>query len=191
MGQLFKGFSQILKFEFIELCKEEINKIIKQFGCGTREEISYISTISEYLGGIVRGMKHWSFQLQKDLIEYILNIFNIGLEKCSLNCIDEWCESIEFILSDKDPRRLKWLRNLLFSKFESLSLNETSESKYLKYLYSYTNAIYWRDPNLKNLILKKLSNHLDHPYEQIRESISSFFSVVIYLFFFYFYLLDF
>eukprot|EP01080_Neovahlkampfia_damariscottae_P004215 gene4215-7552_t len=178
MAQLFKGFTQILQNDFILICKDEINNCMKHFGSGIREEISYVSTISEYLSGVIRGMKHWPIKLQKENIPYLIEIFENGLENSTLNCIDEWCECIEFILSDKDPRRVKWLRDLLYSKFEHLSLNETSESKYLKYLYSYTNAIYWRDPNLKNLILKKLTNYLDHPYEQIRESISSFFSVI-------------
>jgi hypothetical protein len=105
-------------------------------------------------------------------------IFEKGIDKCSLNCIDEWCESIEYSISDKDPRRVIWMRELLFDKVEKLSLNEISQSKYLKYLYSFTNSVYWRDPDLKISILKKFENYFHHPYEQMRESISNFSSII-------------
>jgi hypothetical protein len=106
------------------------------------------------------------------------SIFEKGIDKCSLNCIDEWCESIEYAVSDKDPRRVLWMRDLLFDKVEKLSLNEISQSKYLKYLYSFTNSVYWRDPDLKISILKKFENYFHHPYEQMRESISNFSSII-------------
>lgn len=87
------------------------------------------------------------------------------LDKCSLNCVEEWCECIEFSVCDKDPRRCKWIRgtkiiimivnytDLLIEKFEKYVGTESStQQRYLKYMYSYINAVYWRDPKTSGII---------------------------------------
>jgi hypothetical protein len=58
-AQLFKGFSQILQDDFLTMCKNELKNLLKHVGSSTREEIFYVTTLSEFIGGMIRGMKHW------------------------------------------------------------------------------------------------------------------------------------
>lgn len=170
-AQTFKGFVQVYREEFIETIKPYLNELLNEAGSGKREEIFYMSSAAELIGGIVRGIKHWPFESQNKVIEYLISIFDV-LDKCSVACIDEWCQCIEFCSSDRDPRRLKWLGEYLFSKFEKSISNETSQARYLKYYFSILDSIYWRDPKQTKKMITVLKDYIHHPYEQVREIIS-------------------
>jgi hypothetical protein len=63
---LSQGFSQILQDDFLTMCKNELKNLLKHVGSSTREEIFHVTTLSEFIGGMIRGMKHWSNMEMKD-----------------------------------------------------------------------------------------------------------------------------
>jgi proteasome activator subunit 4 len=170
-AQMWKGFIQIWKMDFFKMIQPMLNELLKQAGSAIREEIHYMTTSSEIMAGIVRGIKHWKWDDQQIVAEYFKTALSV-LDTCSLNCIDEFSECIEFCVTDRDPRRIVWLRNILISKVETSLGRDSQQAKYLKYLYSYVNGVYWRDPETCQGIMKLLKNYLDFPYEQVREVIS-------------------
>lgn len=184
--QLFKGFFQVFGPHFLEITKKHFEDLASRAGSGKQEELHYMSLGSEYVSGLVRGMKHWTYQDQANTYEYLLPVLDKILQETSMNCVGEWCECFEFAVCDKDPRRVKWIRDFMFDKFETIVGNVDDKSlpsssiqvRYLRYLYGIVGETSWRDPDTLNRLLSILKKHLAHPYEQVREYISVFLSMI-------------
>lgn len=55
----------------------------------------------------------------------------------------------------------------------------SSQVRYLRYFYCVSGEMSWRDAtSLEQVLLQVLSQHLYHPYQQVREYISLFVSLV-------------
>ncbi len=184
--QLFKGFFQLFGPQFLEMTKTHFEKLTAIAGTGRQEELHHMSLGAEFVGGLIRGMKHWTFDEQVATYNYLLPVLDKLLQDTSMNCVGEWCECFEFAVCDKDPRRVKWIRDFLYQKFltvvakvEDKSLPSSStQVRYLRYLYAVVGETSWRDPNTLNSLLSILKGHLAHPYEQVREYISVYLSTI-------------
>ncbi|KAL9658080.1 hypothetical protein ABK040_012994 [Willaertia magna] len=193
-AQLFKGLFQLFPVTnedggFLDLCKKPIQEtLISKVGCGRQEEIQFMALLAEIISGLIRGMKHWSFEIQDKLFkEYIFpEIFDKVLDKCSMSCISEFCEAFEFAVCDKDIRRAKWIVNYLIEKVkivlekrENDVMDNNIQIRYLKYLYGVVGEISWRDPSaLEYLLNEVFAKCLTHHSEQIREYIALFISLI-------------
>jgi len=180
-AQMFKGMFQLFGMEFYERCKPFIVEISKHAGSGKLDESGHMAAASEFVGGLIRGMKHWRFAEQQRIFGELTELWDTVLDKCSQGCITEWSEGFEFATSDKDPRRLRPMIEYFFNRFQrSIGRATTNiQVRYIKFLYGIVGEISWRDTELMSRVLMELSNHLYHPYQQVREYISMLVSLIM------------
>ncbi|KAG2394162.1 hypothetical protein C9374_003926 [Naegleria lovaniensis] len=189
-AQLFKGLFQVFPCEsgsqgFLDLCKPHIESILlPMVGSGGPEEVHHVALISEIVGGLIRGMKHWDYsQQQRAITEFIIPVFDKVLEQSSTNSVGEISEGLEFAICDKDIRRLGWLIRYMIEKTKSSLQKKDVEAilqaRFLKYLYGIVGEISWRSPYLLRLLLDELcSTTLHHDAELVREYVGLFVSFI-------------
>jgi len=185
-SQMFKGMFQIFGIQFLEKVKPHFEDLLRTAGTGKQEEPYYMSLSAELVSGLIRGMKHWTFDDHEKTYKYLCNILDKVLQETSMNCVGEWCECFEFAICDKDPRRVKWIKDYMLDKLEKLIGNEdnrklTSSSnqvRYLRYLYGTIGEISWRDPDTLVSLMEIMKKNLAAPYEQVRECISAFLAMI-------------
>jgi proteasome activator subunit 4 len=188
-SQMFKGMFQIFKQDFLNKCKPHFENLLTKAGSGRQEETHYMSLSAEFVSGLIRGMKHWEYDAQDQTYQYLFPLLDKVLQETSMSCVGEWCECFEFAVCDRDPRRIKWIKDYMFDKFEKMIGNvddsklgfqssSSNQVRYLRYLYGIVGETSWRDPDTLDRLLAILKKHLAHPYEQVRECISIFLSMI-------------
>jgi proteasome activator subunit 4 len=184
-AQFFKGMFQLLGISLLDVFKPQLEQLLSKAGSGKQEEVHDMTTCAELTSGLMRGIKHWQFDDQQQIFTYLLPLLDKVLDTSSMSCIGEWCESLEFSVCDKDPRRALWVKQFLMDKFNRIfntDLGITSSSsdqlRVLKYLYGVLGEMSWRDPSSLEHVLNVLSIHMAHPYEQVREYIALFISLI-------------
>lgn len=68
---MFKGLFQILGEEFFIRSKPHFEELLKHAGSGKQEEIFYMSSCAEWVTGLIRGMKHWSYSQHLKIVSGI------------------------------------------------------------------------------------------------------------------------
>lgn len=181
-AQFFKGMFQLFGEDFVDTCKPHFEHMLGFAGCGKQEESHYMGSAAEWTGGLLRGIKHWNFDQQMRVYDYIFPLLERVLDQCSNNCVSDWSEAIEFSICDKDPRRCYWIRNLLLRLFEKAMNNPSSSSaqqtRYLKVVYAVLGELGWRDMRSLEHVLEVLTQHLQHPYQQVRTYVSLFTALI-------------
>ncbi|KAL0486457.1 26S proteasome subunit beta-4 [Acrasis kona] len=183
-AQFFKGMFQVIGIDLIEIISKNMETLLAEAGSGKPEEVHYMSTGAELLSGLARGTKHWSFPDQSKSHAYMTHCLSKVLQKCSMICMGEWCESLEFMACDRDPRRMHWIKSFLLSELNmtvatvndtdlKFSSSSSEQLRVLRYIYGVLGELSWRDFDDLEKVLLIMSNHMAHPYEQVREYIAT------------------
>jgi len=70
--------------------------------------------VLEFFAGLMRGSKHWSYEMLMDLKNFVLPILDqMTITQKNYN---DWIGMTNFVFKDRDMNRLRWLLNYLITK---------------------------------------------------------------------------
>lgn len=105
---LFKGLFRNFGPYLIEPFKKHINE------CATSSCEHKQKFVIEFLAGLLRGSKHWSFDMMQDLKKFVLPLFDqIPVTQENFN---DWTGLSNYVLRNRDVRRFGWLLNHFIRK---------------------------------------------------------------------------
>lgn len=127
---------------------------------------------AEIVAGIVKGAKHWPFQMTCDLWQALLPIIRTAIANLTEETIVDWGSCFASILYNRDPNRHHWLLECLM---EEPPLKDSFEE--CGRLYVLQSALYqqsWRVTELLQRLLVRLENRLlTNPFQNVRERLGS------------------
>ncbi|XP_022913061.1 proteasome activator complex subunit 4A-like [Onthophagus taurus] len=127
---------------------------------------------AELLAGIIQGSKHWPFEKVEKLWSILLPIIRTAFNNMTDETVMDWSVCISVGLNKRDPNRLHWLLEYLMND----PLNEPTSFVSCSRIYLLQIALNqqpWRNSELINRLLEYFKNHLSHPFQNVREKISS------------------
>ena len=127
---------------------------------------------AEIAAGIVRGAKHWPFQMTFDLWQALLPIIRIAIANLTEETVIDWGVCFATMQQHRDPNRHHWLLECLM---EDPPLKDSFvECGRLYVLQSALNQQSWRVMELLQRLLVRLENRLlMNPFQNVRERLGS------------------
>lgn len=125
----------------------------------------------EIVTGLVAGSKHWNYSMLTELWEFLAPVMKTALSKITIELQSDWCRGIMYMVTNADPRRMKWLLELLVENLLVCNDGSFVEANRLFLLFTSLNECVWRVPSLLKRILDVMEPHLAHPYQNIRDEL--------------------
>lgn len=115
---LFKGVFR----NFGPCMIEPFRKYVLEFASSTCEQKQKF--VIEFLAGLLRGSKHWSYKMMDDLREFVLPIMKqMTVTQENFN---DWTGMTNYVFRDRDARRFMWLLDHFVRKATSQVADSTS-----------------------------------------------------------------
>jgi len=130
---------------------------------------------AEITAGIIRGAKHWPFQMICDMWQTLLPIIRTAIANLTEETILDWGICFATAQQRRDPNRHHWLLECLMEE-PPLKDSETSfvECGRLYVLQSALNQQSWRVTELLQRLLMRLEDRLlTNPFQNVRERLGS------------------
>lgn len=127
---------------------------------------------AEIVSGIIRGSKHWNFEQVNNLWQKLIPLFQTVLTNMSDESLTDWSLCITMSLESRDPNRHHWLLEFLMND----PLSEQTSFLACGRLFLLQMGLHqqtWRSAELNHRLLNYLKGHLSHPFQNVREKISS------------------
>ncbi|CAG0897570.1 unnamed protein product, partial [Darwinula stevensoni] len=167
---MFKGLFRNHGDAVLELLKPHLEEMVVH----TRE--SHQRCAAEILAGLMRGMKHWPYDMVIRTWKFLDPLIRTSLAKVTPESMGDWGTCYATTLEDRDPRRYYWLLEILMDdpikKEEGAFLNASR-------IYMMQGAICpqeWKVAELQHRFLKYVTPYLDHQFQSLRERLGrSFF----------------
>lgn len=129
---------------------------------------------SEFVSGLVNGMKRWSFAKQDAVWrEFALPLLSRAFENLTNENLKSWGTCLATIFDSRDPRQLHWLIDLLLGLAEKPIDSSFGAASRLYLLQGGLNQQEWRVVPIWHRILSKFESQLAQPYQNIRERFGS------------------
>ncbi|SCV72468.1 BQ2448_4005 [Microbotryum intermedium] len=127
----------------------------------------------ELIGGMVRGSKHWPLHKQRKLWDWLgqrlPGIFRGITPETQL----AWEMCAEYILTSRDPRRNQPLVDYLTSlTIDAESSEAFNTSKQQDLVGTAMKALGWHFTPWADKYIEMYSQHLDHPYQEVRGAVA-------------------
>ncbi|XP_078590168.1 proteasome activator complex subunit 4-like isoform X2 [Branchiostoma floridae x Branchiostoma japonicum] len=129
--------------------------------------------LAEIVAGLIRGAKHWTFDKQEKLYEFLLPLLKTVMTNASVETIGDWAQSMSSAVENRDPRKIHWLLEALMEDCANQSGGSFLYSSRLYVLQSALNQQEWRVPELLHRLLTHLEPHLPHVYKNVRDRLGS------------------
>lgn len=127
----------------------------------------------ELLGGMVRGSKHWPLQKQKRIWEWLTPKLKGIFEGITPETQVAWEMCVEYILSSRDPRRNQPLVDYLTSlTIDPDSSEAFNTSKQQDLVGTVMKSLGWHFTPWASDYTKMYSQHLTHPYQEVRGAVA-------------------
>lgn len=126
---------------------------------------------AEITAGIIRGAKHWPFQMTCDMWEALLPIIRTALSNLTEESIADWGMCFANAQKCRDPNRHHWLLECLMEE-PSLKDSESSivECGRLYVLQTTLHQQSWRVTELLQRLLVRLEDRLlTNPFQNVRD----------------------
>ncbi|XP_024887172.1 proteasome activator complex subunit 4B-like [Temnothorax curvispinosus] len=127
---------------------------------------------AEIAAGIVRGAKHWPFQMTCDMWQALLPIIRTAIANLTEETVIDWVVCFATMQQHRDPNRHHWLLECLME--EPPLKDSFVECGRLYVLQSALNQQSWRVTELLQRLLVRLENRLlTNPFQNVRERLGS------------------
>ncbi|XP_011874622.1 PREDICTED: proteasome activator complex subunit 4-like [Vollenhovia emeryi] len=134
---------------------------------------------AEITSGIIRGAKHWPFQMTCDLWQALLPVVRTAVENIVAETVPGWAYCFKIIQKNRDPNRCHWLLECLME--EPPLKDSVEECGRLYLLQSILNSHTWRITELKQRLLTRLENRLlTSPFQNVRHGLALVLSYTIF-----------
>ncbi|XP_063231181.1 proteasome activator complex subunit 4-like isoform X2 [Bacillus rossius redtenbacheri] len=127
---------------------------------------------AEIIAGLIRGTKHWPFEMVARMWEQILPIIRTAQATMTEETIGDWGVCFATASEVRDPNRQHWLLEMLMED----PLRDEASIKDCGRLYTLQGALNqqeWRVAELFNRLLEYLKPYLTHPFQNVRERLGS------------------
>ncbi|EFN87710.1 proteasome activator complex subunit 4B [Harpegnathos saltator] len=135
---------------------------------------------AEITAGIIRGAKHWSFQMTCEMWQSLLPIVRTALSNLTEETVIDWGTCFATVQQARDPNRHHWLLECLMEETPLKDLESSFvECGRLYVLQSVLTQQSWRVNELLLRLLTHLENRLlTNPFQNVRERLASMLVIV-------------
>ncbi|XP_034942579.1 proteasome activator complex subunit 4-like [Chelonus insularis] len=164
---LYKGLFRNHGIRPLDLFIPHLKKLVVQ-----KQESSQ-RCAAEIIGGVIKGSKHWPFEMVVRMWELIIPIVKEGLENVTTETMDDWKVCFALALNRRDPNRQHWILECLIEepKFENAT-SSFIECQRLLILQSALMQQSWRVAELMERLLIRVEQMLlTNPFQNVRHTL--------------------
>ncbi|XP_054011040.1 proteasome activator complex subunit 4B-like isoform X2 [Hylaeus anthracinus] len=166
---LFKGLFRNHGILFLKHFVPHLRKLV------TEKQESSQRCAAEIIAGIIKGSKHWPYNMVCEMWDSLLPIIRLALANLTVESVMDWGVCFASAQQKRDPNRHYWLLECLM---EELRLDD-SESSFAECGRLFTLQVAldehsWRVSELLHRLLKRTEDRLlASPFENVRERLGS------------------
>lgn len=129
---------------------------------------------AEMIAGIIKATKNWPYEKTSNLWDLFLPFIKTAMTNMSVETTGDWGLCFAMASDSRDPNKMHWMIEQLMSSLE-LDMEGASylECARLYILQGVLNQQSWKVSELMHRLLKYLENYLSHPFQNVRDKISS------------------
>ncbi|XP_012271997.1 proteasome activator complex subunit 4 isoform X2 [Orussus abietinus] len=137
---------------------------------------------AEITAGLIKGAKHWPFQMTENMWKVLLPVVRVALGNLTVETVEDWGICFATAQERRDPNKHHWLLECLM---EEPPLGE-SEASFVECgrLYALQSALtqhFWRVPQLLQRLLARLEDRLlANPFQIVRDRLGSLLTMIFY-----------
>lgn len=167
--RLFKNLFRNHGIVFFKNLLPHLYKLVKD-----KQESNH-KCAAEIIAGIIKGSKHWPFNMVCEMWDSLLPVIKLALINMTPETLADWVLCFSTAQQHRDPNRQHWLLECLM---EEICVGE-SESSFIESgrLFILQTALAkqpWRVLELLQRLLKRIEDRLlANPFENVRERLSS------------------
>jgi len=139
--------------------------------CGDQQE-SHQRCAAEMVAGIIRGSKHWPWDMTQNLWDWLVPVLRLLLGKVTVETIGDWGTCFATSSESRDPNKLHWLLEVLMEE-PLRSQGSFLDASRLYVLQGAVAQQEWRIGSLLHRLDAFLRPFLTHPYQNVRERLGS------------------
>ncbi|XP_076268331.1 proteasome activator complex subunit 4-like isoform X1 [Rhynchophorus ferrugineus] len=167
----FKNLFKMFEDEFLPLFLPHIRRLAKD------KQESNQRCAAEIASAIIRGSKHWPFEKIKKMWAEMLPIMESAIVNMGNETLMDWALCISMGIESRDPNMVHWLLEFLMDD----PLKDPTSFVACSRVHMLSVAVgqqSWRNIEIFNKMLDYFRPHLTHPFQNIREKISAFLSLI-------------
>ena len=163
---MWKGLFRNFGASLLQGLKVHIERL-----CGDDQE-SHQRCAAEMVAGLIRGSKHWPWQMTSDLWEWLVPVLRRLLGKVTVETIGDWGTCFATASESRDPNKLHWMLEVLMEE-PLRSQGSFLDASRLYVLQGAVAQQEWRIGSLLHRLDAFLRPFLTHPYQNVRERLGS------------------
>ena len=163
---MWKGLFRNFGASLLHGLKTHIEKL-----CGDHQE-SHQRCAAEMVAGLIRGSKHWPWQMTSDLWDWLVPVLRSLLGKVTVETIGDWGTCFATASESRDPNKLHWMLEVLMEE-PLRSQGSFLDASRLYVLQGAVAQQEWRIGSLLHRLDAFLRPFLTHPYQNVRERLGS------------------
>nr|CAH7732828.1 unnamed protein product [Callosobruchus chinensis] len=133
---------------------------------------------AEIISAMIRGSKHWEYDKVEKMWSVVIPLLESAITNMCSETQTDWAICITMGIESRDPNRSYWLIEYLLE--DPLKDSTSSISCTRMHLLSMAvNQHAWRNLEISVRLLQYVKPHLTHPFQNIREKISSLLTIVL------------
>lgn len=173
----FKSLFQVTGVELIQRLSETLGSL-----CENYSEQSEQALACHILAGSGRGCKHWPYEdVEVVFTQFIVPKMMAAIENATPECFNIWLSALNFVVYDRDIRRLHWLHDALLGA--SLNQEESSllQSRRIKACVAVISEYSWRGMCFGEQLISRLidSTGLLIDRKVVREATANMMAMVL------------
>ncbi|XP_015120172.1 proteasome activator complex subunit 4 [Diachasma alloeum] len=172
--QLYKGLFRNHGVQLVDLFLPHLSSLVTQ-----KQESSQLCA-AEVIAGMIRGSKHWDFDMIVEMWEKVLPVIRIALENVTTETVRDWGVCFGQSLRRRDPNRHHWLLECLME--EPAQANATASFLECQRLFIVHSALInqtWRVSELCVRLLERVERRLlADPFQNVRDSLGSLLTLI-------------
>lgn len=170
---LFKGLFRNFGDTFLPLFRPHLERLIAE------DKESSSRCVAEILASIIRGAKHWPYDMTEAMWEWVVPLIRQALGKITVETVNDWGTCFATASESRDPFRIHWMLEVLMEEPVRSQGSFIDASR----LYAVQGSLAqqeWRVGELLHRLLAFLKPFLTHPYQNVRERIGSVLTSIFY-----------
>lgn len=133
---------------------------------------------AEIISAIIRGSKHWEYEKVEKLWAVLIPILETAVVNMCSETQTDWALCITMGIESRDPNKCHWLLEFLLNDPLKDPTSFVACIR-LHLLCIAINQQSWRNSEICNRLLDYFRPHLSHPFQNIREKISSCLTIML------------
>ncbi|KAJ8931971.1 hypothetical protein NQ314_015069 [Rhamnusium bicolor] len=133
---------------------------------------------AEIISALIRGSKHWEYEKVEKLWAMLIPILDTAIVNMCTETQTDWALCITMGIQSRDPNKCHWLLEFLLDD----PLKDPTSFIACSRLHLLSTAISqqsWRNSEIGNRLIDYFRPHLSHPFQNIREKISSCLTIIL------------